>query len=920
MNTDLHSISGEFSEKSFSLKKLNDDHRYSRQSYSIGRDVMLKLNNSFVLIVGYNILSQEIIKNLVLLGINNIDIFQNSNLQNYEKTGLYYSENEYLNKLRELNPTININSIENVNDGIDFYKKYNLVILINYYSIEEAIKINNITNELNIGFMMTGCYGLLGYTFNDFGKNFVINDIDGEEYENLIVEKIENKIITFKDPHKLGEKDTLLLNNDKEIIVKNTQTPLIIEVLEEIDQNINNYKSLIKKKKQQILNFKSLEESLKKIDYVISDFSVSFNRSEHLHLLNLAYDNFRNINLLDISYNTFKKYINLENNQNNNEIIELAKKFYYTSNGNLLPFASIIGGIVSQEVLKFLGHKFIPIEQWYYIDFLDLVDDNINQDNNLINNKLENKLDNKYEGLINIFGEELLNKIQDTKPFIVGCGAIGCELLKNIGMLGIKNIVTTDMDNIEISNLSRQFLFNDKDVLKSKSQTAAKKIKSMVNNDNINIIVYENKICKESEDIFNKEFHDNIDIYLNALDNIDARKYMDNQAIKYEKPLIDSGTMGSSGNVQVVIPHLTETYGSTTDPDDQTKIPICTLKSFPYKPEHTIQWARELFENEFIVIPNLIEKYRDNEELYKLNEVDRNLLLKQLTKYINFRINEESYIRLLSTIYYENFEKPIEELIEKYKDDIENNKKLPQKLKLSKKLIKNFMRSGCNILNQIFNSNIIINNIEINPMTLNVNKLTENIEIIKNILELIPSINKISFDKDNDELEHIYWINECSNIRNKQYSITETDIYQTRKIAGKIIPAMITTTSLIAGFQVMEFIKIIKYYNKNNSTNKNYYKNRFANLNINYCDGIEPSSCKKYDNLSTWSKITVFSRETNKIIEEIKEKYNKKVEFITLGNKTVFDGDDILIENIDKNNEILILLEDIPIELSLIIE
>ena len=46
MNTDLHSISGEFSEKSVSLKKLNDDHRYSRQSYSIGRDVMLKLNNS----------------------------------------------------------------------------------------------------------------------------------------------------------------------------------------------------------------------------------------------------------------------------------------------------------------------------------------------------------------------------------------------------------------------------------------------------------------------------------------------------------------------------------------------------------------------------------------------------------------------------------------------------------------------------------------------------------------------------------------------------------------------------------------------------------------------------------------------------------------------------------------------------------
>jgi len=86
---------------------------------------------------------------------------------------------------------------------------------------------------------------------------------------------------------------------------------------------------------------------------------------------------------------------------------------------------------------------------------------------------------------------------------------------------------------------------------------------------------------------------------LNALDNVDARIYMDSQAIKYSKPIIDSGTMGSKGNVQVIIPHLTESYGNSKDPEEKTGIPICTIKSFPYKPEHTIQWARELFETEF---------------------------------------------------------------------------------------------------------------------------------------------------------------------------------------------------------------------------------------------------------------------------------------------------------------------------------
>lgn len=54
------------------------------------------------------------------------------------------------------------------------------------------------------------------------------------------------------------------------------------------------------------------------------------------------------------------------------------------------------------------------------------------------------------------------------KVFVVGAGAIGCELLKNYAMLGIGSggspgkegqIILTDPDSIEVSNLNRQFLF-----------------------------------------------------------------------------------------------------------------------------------------------------------------------------------------------------------------------------------------------------------------------------------------------------------------------------------------------------------------------------------------------------------------------------------------------------------------------------
>ena len=234
-----------------------------------------------------------------------------------------------------------------------------------------------------------------------------------------------------------------------------------------------------------------------------------------------------------------------------------------------------------------------------------------------------------------------------TKIFIAGAGAIGCELLKQVGSLGIKNITITDMDNIEKSNLSRQFLFSDRDINKSKSFTAMHKVKELFTDKNIKINAYEHKLCKETETVFNAQFYSNVDVILNALDNVEARKYVDQQAIKYSKPLIDSGTMGTKGNVQVILPYLTETYGTMEDPDDDKGIPICTIKSFPYKNEHTIQWARELFEQEFTFIHINDGGCTVNEGGCTVNDGgvgDVDTIYKQYYKYENFTPSHESYV------------------------------------------------------------------------------------------------------------------------------------------------------------------------------------------------------------------------------------------------------------------------------------
>lgn len=68
---------------------------------------------------------------------------------------------------------------------------------------------------------------------------------------------------------------------------------------------------------------------------------------------------------------------------------------------------------------------------------------------------------------------------------------------------------------------------------------------------------------------------------------------------RYFQPfLYMTSSFTCSCTLQVVIPHLTESYSSSQDPPEKS-IPICTLKNFPNAIEHTLQWARDTFEGEF---------------------------------------------------------------------------------------------------------------------------------------------------------------------------------------------------------------------------------------------------------------------------------------------------------------------------------
>jgi ubiquitin-activating enzyme E1 len=211
----------------------------------------------------------------------------------------------------------------------------------------------------------------------------------------------------------------------------------------------------------------------------------------------------------------------------------------YQASGNLAPVNAVIGGLVAQEVLKACSAKFHPVIQFTYFDSLESLPSN-----------LPNEADcqptgSRYDGQIAVFGKAFQERIFNYRQFLVGAGAIGCEMLKNWSLLGLGSgpngaIYVTDLDTIEKSNLNRQFLFRAKDLGNFKSVVAAAAVTEMNPDLTGHIESRQDAVGPDTEstssptaqllttltsesDVYGESFFASIDGITNALDNIKTR-------------------------------------------------------------------------------------------------------------------------------------------------------------------------------------------------------------------------------------------------------------------------------------------------------------------------------------------------------------------------------------------------------------
>lgn len=902
------------------------NQRYSRQIITFGEEVMKKISNLKILIIGCDTIGTECAKCLSLMGVDSLYLYDKTIFSHKHRGRLIY-KNVTPNKIKLdnlcgsfikiLNPDLNVNIVEK-SDIMNFenYVKINHIDgVVN--TIPKFQYLEKITVDLKIPYIFGYNTHFLGYAFVNF-NNWIVNDIDGEsviegyineweivdKYLNLKISDIK-KCLRFNKIKLHGNQtnQSMILDTFDSSILRDSvlnKSILIITInIEQFDKiainnlkmfmNSNNNISIKEIKLEKKIIHDTKDEVMKKKTYQLMKLSNSFNKDDKL------YDDYMD-------------------QLNNNTISQSSMdniKFY--------PIGTMIGSILANEVMKITG-KYIPLNQDILFDYRGLRSSNTFMTNN-----------EQYYDVYKLLDKNLIKNIKKKSIFVVGCGALGCEITKNLSMLGFcsttKAILSlTDMDTIDTSNLSRQFMYQEEDVNKLKSSVLKTKLNKYFPNVNVNNYTYQ--VYSETEDTFNTKFWERQDIVVNALDNVEARNYVNSRCTMFEKPLFESGTLGTKANTQPIIPYKTATYSDINDQESE-EIPMCTLKNFPSQISHCVEWSHELyskiiedpinnckallsdfqnFKNKVDMIDNLELK---NEKIHNTDSI-LNILISLIE---NNQCNAIKYTINLFKYYYVN---PIISILNTYSEN--ENFWIGNRIKPDLKLVKNqtlinFVDYFLKMVSVEFNltNDITSNSIE---EFVNSNNITAKYECqidTNNLSHLINNKSKLNtilscdiqhkYDKDNKL--HLSIINTLSNLRADIYSLNNINDVEFSIISGRITPALTTTTSFISGLVIIDILKYLSGTNfKSTEANVNMGINTYTIYDTNrpklYYDNM--FDCEFNMKINTipkdfcsWSRINVNCKEDlifnmKDLVEFLRDQYTIIPEMITHKNTIIYNN------------------------------
>jgi ubiquitin-activating enzyme E1 len=879
------------------------------------------MSGSNVLLMGLGGLGVEIAKNVCLAGVKSVTLWDPQACQMADLSAQYYlSEGDVLAgrgraeaslaALAALNDYVAVHVLPSGNDNTvpeEVIRGFGVVVMTEG-SLEEQLRVDGICHAAGIPFIAADCFGLFSSVFCDFGPAFQVHDQTGEPairgHVGTILAGADadgGAIVTLADDarHGLEAGDFVRFHevkgahDDSSDELEGAVVP--VKVMDSHSFRIPVHLSSSRTggqfeqvKQPRTMAFRPLCESLASPEFMVSDWA-KMGRSEQLHVGIQALHRFRAVHGAMPRPRCEADAM---------EVIALAreidaaltldeailKELAFQARGMLCAMATVLGGFVAQEVLKACTGKFTPLRQHLYFDALEALPSGGLSEADCA------PTGSRYDAQIAVLGRSFHERLSALRIFVVGAGAIGCELLKVFGMMGIGSgpagmIHVTDMDNIEKSNLNRQFLFRPADVSRAKSTAAASAVEQLNPRMAGHIGARTDRVGPETEDIFDDAFFEALDFVANALDNVEARKYMDRRAVYYQRPLLESGTLGTKGNTQVVLPHLTESYSSSQDPPERS-IPVCTLHHFPNALEHTIEWALDNFQGTFRMDPETANRYLSQPADFaaapatdKLETVLRALVLERPVTFAECI----TWARLrFEALFAHN----IRQLLHSFPEDAKTRegspfwappKRAPHPLAfdpadpahlafvmaaanlraanyglkgdrrpatflahLPSVIVPDFVpRSGVKIETDPAGAA---------PASAPSSAKAED-EDVEGLLQALPDPASLvgfrlcpaDFEKDDDSNHHIDYIAAAANLRAANYNIAPGDRHTIKGIAGKIIPAIATTTAVVAGLVGLEALKVAdSTFGHEHKPSLERFKNGFVNLALPFLAFSEP--------------------------------------------------------------------------------
>ena len=419
--------------------------------------------------------------------------------------------------LAKLSPTSVINIVEKVDE--ENIEPYGVVVLTDCFCSKRAVEIDELCRKGKTpkSFIWGATCGVSTLLFSDFGPKHVVTDTTGENPELFLIQGVVSnegkktaQVVIVEEGNPdfdvgdyikficVEEGSMVELNSLEPVKVVDKQGKFSIEV--EVDVSgfhpFVNSAYIEKVKMPRTMEFTTLAERIAKPGEIQQTNFCDWGREMQLFAAFMTLGKFmeghegkrpRPHNKEDAE--EFKKlFVEFEKEHGidapSNE--DFAIVFAMTSKGMLPAFATYLGGILCQEALKACSGKYTPVFQWMFYDDVDILP------KDFVNLPEEEFCCEEcaFSDQVNVIGKNLQRGIQNKKIFFVGAGAIGCEVLKTIGMMGVGSgpdslVHLTEMDVIKCSNLARQFLFRSGDVGKLKSETA---------------------VGPDTEDLFSKQF------------------------------------------------------------------------------------------------------------------------------------------------------------------------------------------------------------------------------------------------------------------------------------------------------------------------------------------------------------------------------------------------------------------------------